>query len=122
MAVSVQGAGPEGFPGVSGGLKAWDPERYGSQQLPVDSYAADVLSQAAMAVGAGGARDDVDPLDGLKVPLPRRPREPRNPPCICGAEYSDVATYNEPASVRPDPHAGMQQPRTELSSRVQHFA
>jgi hypothetical protein len=67
IAVSVQGVGLDGFPGVPFALKAWDPERYGSLQLPGDAYSFDIFSQAALAVGTGGARQGVDPLDGLTV-------------------------------------------------------
>jgi hypothetical protein len=67
LAVSAQGVGLEGFPGTPFGLKGWDPERYGSLHLPGDAYSFDIFAQAARALGAGGERAGVDPLDGLDV-------------------------------------------------------
>jgi hypothetical protein len=67
LAVSAQAVGLEGFPGTPFGLKAWDPERYGSLHLPGDSYSFDIFGQAARALGAGGERAGVDPLGGLDV-------------------------------------------------------
>ncbi|MEV0366448.1 alpha/beta hydrolase domain-containing protein [Nocardia fusca] len=67
LAVSAQRVGLEGFPDVPFGLKAWDPERYGSLHIAGDSYSFDIFSQSALAVGAGGARRGADPLHGLAV-------------------------------------------------------
>ncbi|MFD8104437.1 alpha/beta hydrolase domain-containing protein [Nocardia fluminea] len=67
LAVSAQRVGLEGFPGVPFGLKSWDPDRYGSLHIAGDSYSFDIFSQAARAVGAGGARRGADPLHGLAV-------------------------------------------------------
>lgn len=67
LAVSAQRVGLEGFPGTPLGLKAWDPERYGSLHIAGDSYSFDIFSQAALAAGAGGARQGADPLGGLAV-------------------------------------------------------
>ncbi|MFM8305252.1 MAG: alpha/beta hydrolase domain-containing protein [Actinomycetota bacterium] len=66
QSVGVQGSGAAtvtgGLPG--GGLKAADPERYGSLVHPGDSYSYDIFSQAGRAVRGDGA---VKPLGDLKV-------------------------------------------------------
>lgn len=91
-------------------------------QMPVDSYAADMSSQAAVAFRAGSAREGVEPVDGLKVPYRVAEGASQSGLASVAWNLSVVATYNKPASVRREPHAGIQQPRPELTSRVQHFA
>ncbi|MGO4250539.1 hypothetical protein AB4Y87_25395 [Paenarthrobacter sp. RAF54_2] len=54
-------------------------------QLPVDPYAADMSSQAAVAFGAGDAREGVEPVDGLKVRY-RVAQGAAIRPCVCGVE------------------------------------
>jgi hypothetical protein len=71
VGVSAQAVGIEGgaaavsVPNVTPqGLKAWDPERYGSLTHPGDPYASDIFTQAAAAIRRP---KDVDPLSGLKA-------------------------------------------------------
>jgi hypothetical protein len=55
-----------GSPGFVPGLIEWDPERYGSLDLPSNDAAFDVYTQAAAAVGPD-RRGEVDPLEGFDV-------------------------------------------------------
>ena len=65
QSTGVQG-GDEALPGAtSGGIKAGDPERYGTLHHPGDAYAYDIFSQAGVA--AAGHADGVNPLAGLDV-------------------------------------------------------
>jgi len=69
VGVSAQAAGVQGgaatVAGVpAGGLKAGDPERYGTLSHPGDQFSYDMFSQAGViATGAG----ELDALDGLKA-------------------------------------------------------
>jgi hypothetical protein len=58
------GAQASGVNAQPGGLKAWDPQRYGTLVHPGDAYSYDIFSQGAQAVRHPGA---VDPLGGLRV-------------------------------------------------------
>jgi hypothetical protein len=69
VGVSAQAAGVSGdTPAVGGvrqgGLKAADPERYGSLHHPGDSYSYDIFSHAGLAVRGP---EPSDPLGGLAV-------------------------------------------------------
>ena len=65
QATGIQG-GEEALAGAtSGGIKAGDPERYGTLHHPGDAYAYDIFSQAGLA--AAGHADGVEPLAGLDV-------------------------------------------------------
>ena len=69
--VSAQVDGHEGLlfngaPGLVPGLVEWDPERYGSLDLPSNDAAFDVFTQAAATVGPD-RNGDVDPLEGFDV-------------------------------------------------------
>jgi Alpha/beta hydrolase domain len=66
-AVTTQRVGVHGAPVDPQGLRAWDPERYGTLSIPSDDYSFDIFTQAASAVGPGRGRDDVDPMGGLEV-------------------------------------------------------
>jgi hypothetical protein len=48
-------------------LARWDPERYGSLNVPSSDLSYDILSQVGRAVGPNRPSGGVDPLDGLKV-------------------------------------------------------
>jgi hypothetical protein len=71
QAVGVQGGRQVGNVGTAvttpaaGGLKAADPERYGTLTHPGDGYSYDIFTQAALAVSGDG--DGVDPLEGYDV-------------------------------------------------------
>ncbi len=67
VGASVQHVGVHGFPTHSQGLAAWDPERYGSLQIPTDDASFDVFTQVARAVGTDRDRSGIDPLAGLDV-------------------------------------------------------
>ena len=67
VGVSAQKVGIDGFPQDPQGLKAWDPERYGSLVHPGDAYSYDIFAQAARAVGPGRDREGTDPMGGLAV-------------------------------------------------------
>jgi hypothetical protein len=65
--VTAQPIGITGFAEDPQGLKAWDPERYGTLDIPDEGLSYDVFTQAARAVGPDrtGAGAGVDPMDGL---------------------------------------------------------
>lgn len=67
IAVSAQQAGIDGFAAAPLGLKAWDPERYGSLSHPGDSYSFDIFTQAAKVAADPETRKGADPLGGLQV-------------------------------------------------------
>ena len=74
VGVSAQRHGLEGLapgivPGLGGGLRAWDPVRYGSLDIADDKLSYDVFSQAGLVVGPHrpGAGSPGDPLGGLRV-------------------------------------------------------
>jgi len=66
-AVSAQRVGIHGTPENPQGLRAWDPERYGSLSIESDDYSFDIFTQAADLVAPDRARGDIDPLDGFEV-------------------------------------------------------
>jgi len=66
-AVSAQRVGVHGTGDAPQGLRAWDPERYGSLDIPGDDYSFDIFSQAARSVGPGRPRHGADPMGGLPV-------------------------------------------------------
>jgi hypothetical protein len=67
-AISAQKMGVEGLESAPDtGLRRWDPERYGSLQIPGDGFAYDIFTQAARALASPRARSGADPLPGLKV-------------------------------------------------------
>lgn len=68
VALSAQRAGVHGFPeGPKRSLRDWDPERYGTLDLPDDEVGFDICSQAAFLVGRDRPKGSVDPLGGLPV-------------------------------------------------------
>ena len=67
VGVSAQKVGVHGFPGNPGGLKAWDPTRYGSLEHPGDAWSYDIFTQVARAIGPERDRQGLDPMGGLEV-------------------------------------------------------
>ena len=67
VGVSAQKVGIDGFEQNPQGLKAWDPERYGSLVHPGDAYSYDIFTQAARAVGPERDAKALDPMAGLAV-------------------------------------------------------
>jgi Alpha/beta hydrolase domain len=67
VAVSVQRVGVHGQPDNPQGLRAWDPERYGSLSIASDDYSFDIFTQAADLVAPDRPRDGIDPMGGLEV-------------------------------------------------------
>ena len=67
VGVSAQKVGVHGFPQTPGGLKAWDPQRYGSLEHPGDAYSYDIFTQVAAAIGPDRDRQGLDPMAGLEV-------------------------------------------------------
>lgn len=67
IGVSCQRVGLEGYAMYPQGLKAWDPERYGSLSIPGDSISYDIFSQTGRALGPNRTGEGVDPLPGLNV-------------------------------------------------------
>ena len=66
-AVTTQRVGVHGHEPNSQGLRAWDPERYGTLSITSDDYSFDIFTQAARAVGPDRPRDGLDPMAGLAV-------------------------------------------------------
>jgi Alpha/beta hydrolase domain len=66
-AVSAQRVGVHGRPDNPQGLRAWDPERYGSLSIPSDDYSFDIFTQAANLVAPERPREGLDPMGGLEV-------------------------------------------------------
>ena len=66
-AVSAQRVGVHGRPDDPQGLRAWDPERYGSLSVPSDDYSFDIFTQAANLVAPERPREGLDPMGGLEV-------------------------------------------------------
>ncbi len=64
---SCQKVGIDGYGEKPQGLKQWDPERYGSLNIPGDSVSFDILSQIGAAVGPNKDFSGTDPLQGLKA-------------------------------------------------------
>lgn len=67
VGVSAQKVGVHGFLQNPGGLKAWDPQRYGSLEHPGDAYSYDIFTQVARAIGPERDRQGLDPMGGLEV-------------------------------------------------------
>lgn len=67
VAVSAQRVGVHGRPDDPQGLRAWDPERYGSLSIPGDDYSFDIFTQAANLVAPDRPRAGLDPMGGLGV-------------------------------------------------------
>ncbi|MBL7497962.1 hypothetical protein I6A84_01600 [Frankia sp. CNm7] len=66
--VSAQKIGLDGVPGAEGnGLRAWDPERYGTLTHPGDAFSFDIFTKAALLVGRDRGDLPVDPMSGLDV-------------------------------------------------------
>jgi len=63
--VTTQKIGIDGVPGLSKGLAAWDPDRYGTLHHPGDAYSYDIYAQAAKALLGTRQQGGVDPLAGL---------------------------------------------------------
>ncbi len=66
-AVSAQRVGVHGTLDDPQGLRAWDPERYGSLSIPGDDYSFDIFTQAANVVAPERSREGLDPMGGLEV-------------------------------------------------------
>jgi Alpha/beta hydrolase domain len=67
VAVTAQRVGVHGVPPTPQGLRAWDPDRYGTLSIPSDDYSYDIFTQAATAVSPGRPATGADPLGGLAV-------------------------------------------------------
>lgn len=67
VGATVQRVGVHGFAAAPQGLAVWDPQRYGTLDIPTDECSYDIFSQVGRAVGANRDRDGVDPLGGLDV-------------------------------------------------------
>ncbi len=65
VAVSAQRVGIHGVGAHPQGLRAWDPERYGSLSIPSDDLSYDIFTQAAGAVAPDRPQGELDPLGGL---------------------------------------------------------
>jgi len=64
--VTAQKLGVDGLPGLTKGLSAWDPERYGSLHHPGDAWSYDIYAQAARALKDGASAGGPDPMGGLR--------------------------------------------------------
>jgi hypothetical protein len=64
--LTTQHVGIHGLPAAPQGLRAWDPERYGTLSITSDDDSYDIFTQAARAVGPDRDRT-TDPLGGLDV-------------------------------------------------------
>lgn len=62
QAVGIDGVGPEPH-----GLKAWDPERYGTLSHPGDRFSYGIFTAVARAVSADRPTSPLDPLGSLPV-------------------------------------------------------
>lgn len=67
VGVSAQKVGIDGFPQNPQGLKAWDPERYGSLVHPGDSYSYSIFTHVARSIASDRDRSSLDPMGGLEV-------------------------------------------------------
>lgn len=66
VGITAQKIGVDGVPGLTKGLAAWDPERYGSLMHPGDHFSNDIFAQIARCFGPERPRSALDPLGGLK--------------------------------------------------------
>jgi Alpha/beta hydrolase domain len=64
--ISAQKIAIDGVPGLTKGLAAWDPERYGALHHPGDAYSYDIYAQGARALRDGPKPGEPDPLGGLR--------------------------------------------------------
>jgi Alpha/beta hydrolase domain len=67
VGVTTQRVGVHGVGSTPMGLRAWDPERYGSLSILSDDDSYDIFTQAARVIGPDRPRSPVDPLGGLDV-------------------------------------------------------
>lgn len=67
VCASVQKVGIDGLPPVRQGLAAWDPERYGTLNIPGDDYSYDIYAQIGRVVGPRRDPGSIDPMAGLRV-------------------------------------------------------
>lgn len=67
VGATVQRVGVHGFPATKQGLRSWDPDRYGSLDIPTDDASYDVFAQIGRAVGPSRNRAGIDPMGGLDV-------------------------------------------------------
>ena len=67
VGVSAQKIGIDGFPQDPQGLKAWDPERYGSLVHPGDAYSYSMFTQVAQSIAPDRDEQSLDPMGGLDV-------------------------------------------------------
>lgn len=66
--VSAQRVGVHGFPATpERALLGWDPERYGTLNIPNDEFSFDIYSQAGRLLAPDRPRRPVDPMGGLRV-------------------------------------------------------
>ena len=66
VGVTTQKLGVDGVSGVTQGLTAWDPERYGALRHPGDAFSFDIYGQAGRLLKAGPRDGEPDPLGGLR--------------------------------------------------------
>ncbi len=64
---SVQAVGIDGVGTEPHGLRAWDPDRYGSLRHPGDRFSYGIFTACAQAVGRHRPSGPSDPLAGLQV-------------------------------------------------------
>ncbi|MGH9033092.1 MAG: alpha/beta hydrolase domain-containing protein [Acidimicrobiia bacterium] len=62
--VAITSTGGGQFGAGAQGLRAWDPERYGTLEHPGDDFSYDIFTQVGRALRRPGA---IDPLDGLEI-------------------------------------------------------
>lgn len=64
---TVQPTAITGFVNASKGLRAWDPERYGSLHIESDGASYGIFTQISRIVGRKGPFQGPDPMGGLEV-------------------------------------------------------
>ena len=67
VAVYAQRVGVHGQSDNPQGLRAWDPQRYGSLSIPSDDYSFDIFTQVANLVAPDRPRGTLDLMGGLDV-------------------------------------------------------
>jgi hypothetical protein len=68
VGVTTQRVAVHSYPqGPQHGLRAWDPGRYGTLEIPSDDAAYDIFTQAASVVGPKRPDGQTDPLAGFEV-------------------------------------------------------